>query len=549
MVTAARRRPILWCAALLAVYLVLSLFNDPRAYLGTDTGGKVATLRVMEERGRLDPDIGYWAEEWDPEGRVHPLYYTFELGDRWVNVTTLPMLYAGYPLYRLGGYRLALLLPMVGSVLSALAARALARRLSGGDGWAAFWVVGLASPLTIYALDFWEHSLGVAAMGWAAVILVDVVEGRRSAAWVLAAGALFGAAATLRTEALVYAFVAVAAACLVVWIGRRRLAAAVAAGAMAAVGLVVPLAANLALERATVGEPIRTERAAGTAAAAVDRTDVRKKRVEEAMLNAAAITPRQEAASYLVGFALLALLVFVSMRTSRAGDVGPAAIAAVGAGVLYLLRFGYGPGFVPGMIAATPLAAVGLALGWTSRAGRYLLGVGVAALPLVWATQYQGGAAPQWAGRYILVSGLLFGVAGIVALPRMRRWAQRTFVAMAAVITCFGLVWTSIRTNDVASALAELNRRTELVLISRIGHLAREGGAFYGDRRWLSAPSADDQAFAVGVLERAGVRRFALVDLEAAGEPDAPPGWRQAGRDRVEFVDGIGLAVTTFESE
>lgn len=536
------------CALLLAVYVVLSMFNDPRAYLGTDTGGKVATLRVMEERGTLDPDIGYWAERWDPDGRVHPLYYTFRAGDRWVNVTTLPMLYAGYPLYRLGGYRLALALPMLGSVLAALAARALARRLGDGDGWAAFWIVGLASPLTIYALDFWEHSLGVAAIAWAAVVLVDVVEGRRPPAWAVAGGALLGAAATLRTEALVYAFVAVAAACLVLWLGRRRFAAALVAGALATAGLAVPLAANTALERATAERAIRSTRAAGTASAAVTQTDVRQKRVEEALLNAAAITPRQEPASYLLGLALLGLLAFVAARAARPGDAGPAAVAAAGAAALYVIRFGYGPGFVPGLVAATPIAAAGLVLGWTSRAARYLLGVGLGALPLVWATQYQGGAAPQWAGRYLLASGLLFGVAGIVALPRLRPWARRAFVGMAVVITGFGLVWMSIRTNDAGASLAALNRRPEPAVVSRIGHLAREGGAFYGDKRWLTAPTDEDQAFAVRVLEQAGIREFALVDLEVSGEPAAPEGWRETGRDRVKFIRRIDLFVTTYQA-
>ena len=41
---------------LLAVYVGLSFLNSPRGFLGTDTGGKVATLRVMSESGRFDPD-------------------------------------------------------------------------------------------------------------------------------------------------------------------------------------------------------------------------------------------------------------------------------------------------------------------------------------------------------------------------------------------------------------------------------------------------------------------------------------------------------------
>ena len=35
--------------------------NDPRGTLGTDTGGKLATLHVMDRGGELDPDVGYWA--------------------------------------------------------------------------------------------------------------------------------------------------------------------------------------------------------------------------------------------------------------------------------------------------------------------------------------------------------------------------------------------------------------------------------------------------------------------------------------------------------
>ncbi len=88
------------------------------------------------------------------------------------------MLYAAVPLYEVGGLRGILLLPMLGAVLAALAARALARRL-GGDGMLAFWAIGLATPVAVYALDFWEHSLGLAAMLWGVVLLVDVARRRR----------------------------------------------------------------------------------------------------------------------------------------------------------------------------------------------------------------------------------------------------------------------------------------------------------------------------------------------------------------------------------
>ena len=171
------QRPLVACLVLLAVYATCTLaLNDPRGTLGTDTGGKLATLHVMDRNGSLVPEIGYWAAAADPKGDLHPIFYTFKVDGKWVNVTTLPMVYAAYPLFELGGDRAVLLLPMLGSILCALAARALARRLGRGSGWSAFWVMGLLSPVAIYALDFWEHSLGLALMLWGVVWLLRLLD-------------------------------------------------------------------------------------------------------------------------------------------------------------------------------------------------------------------------------------------------------------------------------------------------------------------------------------------------------------------------------------
>ena len=151
----------------MAVYVALSFAMSPGGYLGTDTGAKVATLDVMEQRGTARPGLGYWAEDLDPDGTLHPIYGSVNVDGDWVHVTTLPMLELGRPLWNLGGYRLALLLPMAGAVGAAFASRSLARRSAGeAPGWWAFWVVGLASPMAIYALDFWEHAPGWPA-SWA----------------------------------------------------------------------------------------------------------------------------------------------------------------------------------------------------------------------------------------------------------------------------------------------------------------------------------------------------------------------------------------------
>ena len=64
------QRPLIAGLLLLIVYAgVAFALNDPRGTLGTDTGGKLATLQMMQRHGGLDPDIGYWAEQADPTGR------------------------------------------------------------------------------------------------------------------------------------------------------------------------------------------------------------------------------------------------------------------------------------------------------------------------------------------------------------------------------------------------------------------------------------------------------------------------------------------------
>lgn len=576
------RRAAPACLILLAVYIGVSLLNDPHGYLGTDTGGKVATLQAMHDHGGLNPDVGYWAERWDPTGRLHPLYYTYHLDGKWVNATTLPALYLAYPLYELGGYRATLLIPMLGALMAALAARALARRISNGgsDGWAAFWLVGLASPLTIYALDLWEHTLGVGLVAWGVVLLYDFADAK--AGWRAAAGAglLFGLAATMRTEALVYGAVATAVFCGAALWRRRQLLAIAVAGVAVLVGLVIPLAANQALEQATIGSSLRAQRATGTVQGASG--DPILNRLDEAVNTATSLGQSSGAASYLLGGALLALLILFAVRAGQGAKGRTAALGAAGGiAALYLIRaVGDGLGFVPGLIAAAPLAAVGLALGWgrppipanapadpdpdqfcdagatvtvvqqsqndAPDGRRLVLAVALLALPLVWALQFTGGAAPQWGARYILPSGLLLTTLGAVSLPLMAAWARRAVVGLAVGVTCFGLAWLSVRSHDAARASQALSRRAEPVLVSRIAHMAREGGEYANRHRWLTAISDSDEAEAARVVTESGLTSFGLVELDAEARPHEIAGFTRAGTTRFPFLPGVTLRITTY---
>src|SRR5690606_18794407 len=115
-------------------------------------------------------------------------------------------------------------------------------------------------------------------------------------------------------------------------------------------------------------------------------------------------------------------------------------------------------------------------------AARYALVVAVAALPLVWAFQYLGGAGPQWGGRYTLASSALLVALGAVAVGSLARWLAVGAVALAGLVTLSGVAWLGERSHDVDRWFEAATARPEDVLVVRNGFLVREGGAAAYDR-------------------------------------------------------------------
>jgi hypothetical protein len=555
-------RVVLMAAALLGIYLVLSSVNDPGGTLGADEGAKVATLRAMERSGSATPDVGYWAAAWDPDLVDHGLYGTVRVGGNDVAVTTLPMLVAARPLWDLGGYRAALLLPMLGGVATALAAAALARRLAGRErarraGTAAFWLIGLASPVLLYALDLWEHTIGLAAMAWGTVLLVDAAgvlgadddasSRRASTAWLaLGAGACFGAAASMRSEAFVYAATTVALAAIASVAvdrphGRRR---AVTIAVAAAAGFVVLLLAGVLFEWWVLGGTIRAGRVVDTAAAG--GSDL-VGRIRAAVVTLVDPAPVVDGGYLLLGGAFVlavAVLALAAAARIRPRAAWPAAAVVL---VAIVIRVADGPGFVPGLLVAAPLAVVGLVLGW-DRPAWWLVLMALVPVPLVLAFQFLGGALAQWGGRYLLPTGFLLGVVGVVRLVELPRRAAIGLGGLAVVVTALGLAYASQRTHAYAAAGRQLADRHEQVLISPDGFPPRELGATWGTKDWL-ASAPDGLAGAEAVAVRSGARTFAVVALD----PDVvlPPvtGFHEVGRSQVPLLGGSQFTVVSYAAD
>ena len=525
-----------------ALLLALLLVTDPMGFLSTDVGGKLATLEAMDRNRTLSPDLGYWAVDADPDGSLYPMWSTAQVGDAWVNATTLPMLILALPLYSIGGALAAGLVPLAGTVIAALGARTLATRL-GGDGTMAFWIVGAASPLTVYALDFWEHSLGVALVVWAVIGVLDASRPEGSWRPALVAGLLFGLAAAMRQEALIYGFVAGCALGVRLLSGGRLVATLARGGALTA-GFVSAWVANGALETAVIGDTQRAGRSTGTAAGFGSDALLR---LEEAVVTLGAPFPRTSLVFLLLAVITCGVLVELGRRVDGEEPLRPIALAGAVIGVLVVFDLAVdGLGFIPGLAATTPVALLGVSRIGGDGDRRLVAGIALATLPLIFAVQYTGGAVPQWGGRYLLPSGTLLVVLTTVVLTSAAgRALVRGVAVVGAVVTLAGVGWTVERTHAFADAMQALADRDEPALVFADSFLSREGGVLVLDEQWLAAIDDADRSEAAEVLDALDIAEIGFVQHDRGDAPIVLPGWTVVGDDRIPLVSGLDLRVTT----
>lgn len=534
------KRPVAAAGVLLAFYLAISIFIDTRGHLSNDVGGKTASVQLMAENQTWDPGLHYWFETADPEGRFFPLGFTARTENgTWVNATTMTMLLPARGLWALGGGHAILLLPMLGAIFAALGARQLHRRLRpDDDGAISLWVVGLASPATIYALDFWEHSWGLALMLFGIVWTMDSCSKPDASRQALLAGLAFGLAATMRQEALVYGFIA-GVTVTATWVRQRNWSAMIASSAKMALGAISMIAAHAILEVVLLGSSERTSRAGGTLRAAGGE-------VSELIIEALATTifalPSTAIFVWVISVLLVASTGALTISVARkppTGAIRPALIATVISWALFLgIMWTIGPAYVPGMLVAAPFATFGLAGAITQRWFLPLwLGV-IGPLPIILITQFQGGAFPQWAGRYHLATAVVLLVMGLVWLRERDVVVMRAVLALSVLVSAVGVLLVVDRSNeigDVADQIASFSTEQDIV-VWRDPFNARELGQEVNQRSWLSAPHIEEQTALAQVLDAEGVNRFFW--LVPDGNEGVFPGYRAAGVvARLEFFD------------
>ncbi|MDZ7673567.1 MAG: hypothetical protein U5K30_00635 [Acidimicrobiales bacterium] len=368
------------------------------------------------------------------------------------------------------------------------------------------------------------------------MLAVDVADGRRQPWMGAVAGALLGLGAVMRQELLVYALTIVAAVCISMAV-RRRLVAAVVAGASSVAGLGAVWLLNARIE-STFGGASRGDRASATLSGAVESETAT--RIEEGLRTTFAISSANEPVAIVLGIVFVIIVATAARYVPRLPhDRLPLVVAVLSLPFLAVVMTGLG--FVSGLFAAFPVASAALAFRGGRRAGIVTV-VAVVSLPIVWAFQLLGGAGPQWGGRYVLLSGFLLGVVGVVTLCRdgMPAAARNTVIAVSLGVTLFGVVWLVHRSHEVDRFFDEVIEVQEDALIGRNQFFLREVGQRSLDERWLSAPRDGALDGPVRVLSRAGVERFSVLQRSSDPDPELE-GTSQLG------VDEIDLFGRTFE--
>jgi hypothetical protein len=119
-------------------------------------------------------------------------------------------------------------------------------------------------------------------------------------------------------------------------------------------------------------------------------------------------------------------------------------------------------------------------------------------------------------------------------------------VALALVVGGFSAAWHAQRTRGVARAVASIERvPRDVVVVSRLAHLGREAGAWYGRNRWLNAAGDKGTADSATIAARAGAPRIDVVDLDQGQRPQDLAEWTVSGRRLVPYL-GFHFVVTSY---
>ena len=472
-----------------------------------------------------------------------------------------------YPLllvlpYRLGGVAAALAVSLVGTLLAAVAAALLARRIDPRAATLTLWITGAATPLFNDSYLLIAHTLGAAAVGFAVLCLTS--DKRRPVFAVATGLTLLLCAQLVRNEAVLFG-----AAFGVVLVARgvrgvRGARGDTARGDLVRGGAVLVVSALGYLLDAFVRSLVVGSDAAPFSIAGDGGLLAQRWRGFVKVLVGA---PDGSAWLRMLLVATLVFAVFGARRRGTEAQRSRAGWSFAAAGACACAAFVVDPGhLVPGLLLASPVLLVGLVMldrAVVRRPMPALLAATALLFTLaVFATQYSD-AGNAWGGRFLAVGlpvvtplasiGL---IGGLRSLPRAsRRLATVGVVAMVVAMGAMAiasLVTDHRFTESMRTTVAAVTARRapgdgdpRPVVLAGDRATGRLLWSLAIEQRWLTARD-DDVVLHASRLRAAGVRRLVVITADPQRVIEQLRPWYDApdGVDRVSVMVPFGRRVT-----
>ena len=553
-----------------AAYVGAAAWAGQQAFWSPDSSIRYVQL-VSLLRQRYEDVAAVYPGAWlDPEARFYPVSKGFAAPRDGKVYLLYPPFFPALvaPFFRAAGRAGLVIVPMVAGLVTVWLSWLWLRQFGSGVAQLGGVLVGVGTPLIVYGVVFWDHSL-VTALATAGLYLLST--GETSGEWRrLLAGIVLGIGTWFRNEGYVFAAALLAASAVA--LPRRSV------GSLAA-GLVCGAAPGWAMNWHLYGHPLGLKGLAGVEAARARFGGLggwlwqRALAAYDLLFSTEqfqnALEPLRVAES--LGFAAV---VFAASLLLRAGLRTGNGVSAMFAGAAVALATAWlvtrPDAEVMGLIPAVP-ALGGLAI-WRPYTGQERL-VGSAALLYVAAVVAVGSVGGlQWGPRYLLPAVPALGWLCCVALAR--GWhatdgAMRRAVAVCGALLAVASITVQVRGLLRVKSQVETGARVEAILravdspilVTGREALFRVMGYLYFDRVLMSAEDPQELRALVDVFSRHQVRRWTYipfsgaafdargVERQTAGKP-----WRfEVVEDRTPLVfvsergGGAELRLITYE--
>lgn len=201
----------------LLLFSIAAFFMSSLTFFLSDVGLRFLQVRELIANHWETFAINYQAQIFDPELTHVPYYYAYSLidGDIYLNITPfLPLLASGF--YALLGPIGLAIVPVAGTVFTAVAVYKLAAITELPYAKWLLWITAVATPMFFYTFELWDHTIAVACATWGVLgVSYAIIKQKRLPACL--GGIVLGIGLGQRPEMYVFAVAFGAATLIVTW--------------------------------------------------------------------------------------------------------------------------------------------------------------------------------------------------------------------------------------------------------------------------------------------------------------------------------------------